>query len=457
MKIELMLLIFVFFISGVMAFDSYVDNGGVVQYLNDSGNLTTANAVYYVNGSLNGTINVMAYNISLLGSGSIERVNCIGYSLNISNVSVGVFNFSNSKINIIDNYGEVFFDLVNSSSNNLSSEIIFRNNSVHISSSFNYSARVILKGIGARFTRPLIYAGSNFCSSCVNLTSLNAENVIFNVSGFGNYSIGENTSAIDSINPEISFVSPTDSDGSLKINRDIKINVSASDSNLVSLTINVYDNIGIVSSSTSSSSTNYISLIDLSPGRYRFNATAVDSYGNRANTETRTVVLNGTSTITNVNSSNYFKIVVYEPKATKYNANLIKINFSATDSSGISSKWYSNGSMNFSYSNPVSINLPNGDYTFRFYATNGLGVVNYTIVQFIINSPTIISSINTNQSIQVVQSNTSKQPITLSNTKEVMDISLTGNNGFMIVAGILALVIAFEAWILRKRRIEYGY
>ena len=113
--------------------------------------------------------------------------------------------------------------------------------------------------------------------------------------------------------------------------------------------------------------------------------------------------------------------------------------------------------MNFSYTNPVTINLQKGDYTFRFYATNGLGVVNYSVVQFIVNSSIVTSTLQANQSIQVVSSNVSKQPITLSNTKEVMDLNLTGNNGYMIIAGIILIVIGIEAWTLRKRRIENGY
>src|SRR3989339_367729 len=467
MKLQLAFVICIFLLSGVMALNDYVDNGGSVQYMNDSGNLTTANAVYYVNFSSNGTGSyiVKANNITLNGlNNSIGEVRAQGYNLSLINISANSFNFNVVRLSVTNLYGEIsFLDEINASGNGLNFLLTIGNNSAYINGSFigsNKSIKVSLFGIGNRFVRPVILNEGIFCSDCYNLTALNAENVIFIANYSGRYSIGENYSASDSVNPGIQFVDPTEGDGTRKTNGIIRINVTANDSNLVSLTINVYDNIGIVSSSTTSSPNNYVYLSDLSGGTYYFNATAADSYGNRNSTETRRVILNGTTITTNTtinaNSSNYLKITVYEPKATKYTTNLIKINFTASDPSGISSKWYSNGTMNFSYTNPVTINLQKGDYTFRFYATNSLGITNYSIVQFIVNSISNLSP-SSNQSIQVVQSNVSKQPITLSNTKEVMDLNLTGNKGYIIVAGILVLIIAFEAWTLKKRRIENGY
>ena len=465
MKLQLAFVICIFLLSGVMALNDYVDNGGSVQYMNDSGNLTTANAVYYVNFSSNGTGSyiVKANNITLNGlNNSIGEVRAKGYNFSLINISANSFNFNVVRLSVTNLYGEIsFLDEINASGNGLNFLLTIGNNSAYINGSvigLNKSIRVSLFGMGNRFVRPVLLNEGVFCSACYNLTALNAENVIFVANYSGRYSIGENYSASDSVNPQISFVDPTEGDGTRKTNGIIRVNVTAFDSNLASLTVNVYDNLGIVSSSTTSSNNNYVYLTFLEGTTYYFNATAIDSYGNRNNSETRRVILNGTvTTIVNTNSSNYFKITIYEPKATKYTKNSILINFTASDPSGISSKWYSNGTMNFSYTNPVTINLQKGDYTFRFYATNGLGVVNYSVVQFIVNSSIVTSTLQANQSIQVVSSNVSKQPITLSNTKEVMDLNLTGNNGYMIIAGIILIVIGIEAWTLRKRRIENGY
>jgi len=464
MKVELAFVVGIILISGAMALNDYVDNSASIQYLNDSGNFLTTNAVYYINFSSNGTGNfiVKANNITINGLGNIiDEVRADRYNLSLINISVNNISFNSVRFDYTNNYGSIsFLEEINLSGTGLNSSMGIGNNSAFVNSSItslNKSIRVALLGIGNRFARPVILNEGVFCFACLNLTALNAENVIFIANYSGRYSIGENYSANESINPGISFTDPTEGDGTRKTNGIIRVNVTANDSNLASLTINVYDDIGIVSSSTTSSYNNYVYLSDLSVGNYYFNATAVDVYGNRNSTETRRVILNGTTTNTIVNSSNYFKITVYEPKATKYTTNLIKVNFSATDPSGISSKWYSNGTMNFSYNNPVTLNLSNGDHTFRFYALNSQGVTNSSIVQFIVNSPIIVSSIKSNQSVQVVQSNVSRQPITMSNTKDVMDLNLTGSRGFMIIAGILVLIIAFEAWTLRKRRLEYGY
>jgi len=95
-------------------------------------------------------------------------------------------------------FGEIrFLDLVNGTGTNLTSDIRIGNNSVFVNSSsnsgLNKSANVTLYGIGDRgFSYPAIFKDGEFCSECYNFTSLTADTIIFNVSSWSNYSIGNN-------------------------------------------------------------------------------------------------------------------------------------------------------------------------------------------------------------------------------------------------------------------------
>ena len=123
MKIELAFVIGIILLSGVMALNDYVDNGSFVQYLNDSGNLTTANAVYYVNFSSNGTGSyiVKANNITLNGlNNSIGEVRAKGYNFSLINISANSFNFNVVRLSVTNLYGEIsFLDEINASGNGL--------------------------------------------------------------------------------------------------------------------------------------------------------------------------------------------------------------------------------------------------------------------------------------------------------------------------------------------------
>lgn len=98
-------------------------------------------------------------------------------------------------------YGKIdFLNLVNGSGSNLignqNSDIVFGNNSVFVNSTSNYglnrSANVTLYNIGHRgFTNPMILKNGAVCEDCYNFTSLDADSVVFNVSSWSEYSIGE--------------------------------------------------------------------------------------------------------------------------------------------------------------------------------------------------------------------------------------------------------------------------
>lgn len=109
-------------------------------------------------------------------------------------------------------YGKISF-LNNVSTNGVSrvltSDIIIRDNYVYVNSSgntyMNVSANVTLYNIGDRgFVTPTILKNGTECTDCYNFTSLNTSTVIFNVTSWSDYEIGEGfnpTIIIERIHP----------------------------------------------------------------------------------------------------------------------------------------------------------------------------------------------------------------------------------------------------------------
>lgn len=98
----------------------------------------------------------------------------------------------------------------------------------------------------------------------------------------------------DTTNPTISLVSPTEISGSILIQENIIVNVTASDSETGINNIDIYlfdSNKNLIDSATSSSTPFYHSFDNLAPGLYYFNATACDLLNHCASTETRNVTV----------------------------------------------------------------------------------------------------------------------------------------------------------------------
>jgi len=94
------------------------------------------------------------------------------------------------------NYGEIkFSNSISGSGANLSDDIMIESNRAYVNSSqtgLNQSANISLYNLPTNFSSPTILRDGVACSSCQNFTSLNAGNVSFSVTGWSNYSIGEN-------------------------------------------------------------------------------------------------------------------------------------------------------------------------------------------------------------------------------------------------------------------------
>jgi cysteine-rich repeat protein len=95
-------------------------------------------------------------------------------------------------------YGNITFltwNVTSASGGNLTQQIYLNNNSAYVNGSnsgLNKSANITLIGLPTNFTNPIILKDGVACGSAnYNFTSLNAGTVVFNVSSWSNYSIGE--------------------------------------------------------------------------------------------------------------------------------------------------------------------------------------------------------------------------------------------------------------------------
>ncbi|MEK6807414.1 MAG: PGF-pre-PGF domain-containing protein, partial [Nanoarchaeota archaeon] len=110
----------------------------------------------------------------------------------------------------------------------------------------------------------------------------------YDVSGNAN-STSTRLTIVDTVKPAINFTSPTETNGSALTTRNIKINVTATDTNLANITVYVFNSTGAYNETTTTTSPNYVSVSVTADGTYIFNATAIDLSGNKNNTDTRSV------------------------------------------------------------------------------------------------------------------------------------------------------------------------
>jgi hypothetical protein len=152
-----------------------------------------------------------------------------------------------------NNFGEIKLSYVSTIKTNFTLIASITSNSVYVNSTsysdYNKSANVTLNGLSINLANPKIYRdGTNLCNSttipsCYNFTSLNAGTVIFNVSSWSNYSIGE-----DLTPPSINFTGPTPSNGTIINVNSIKINTitNESDIDFKNYTYSLYNSIELV-------------------------------------------------------------------------------------------------------------------------------------------------------------------------------------------------------------------
>lgn len=195
-----------------------------------------------------------------------------------SNSYISNYSFIGSGGTIIleNSFGQIRFTSdINGSGTNFTREIMIINNSGSVRSDLNMglnrSANITLRGLLTNYTNPVILRDGAICSFCHNFTSLNAGTVVFNVSYWTNYSIGEN----DNVAPSITINTPQNI---TYTSSSIAFSVTLDKNGSVRYTLNGGIN-NITMETTNNINFNYTNS-SIADGSYVFIAYANDSNGN---------------------------------------------------------------------------------------------------------------------------------------------------------------------------------
>ena len=230
-------------------------------------------------------------------------------------------------------------------------------------------------------------------SGCANITSVNWSEGEHNVSVWVNDSSGNLNSSsvtfeIDSINPLISIVSP--SNNSFTNDTGLNVTFSVSDTNLESCW---YSNDSMLGNTTLTGCAN-ITALTWSEGEHNVSVWANDSFGN----------INGTSITFNIDSS-ALSISILDPSSNFYTTNSsIHVNYSVSGDN-IDSCWYTNDSMTSNTTlagcaNITSVSWGEGQHNVTIYANDSVGTINSGSLTFYVDlsgpNVTLVSPTNNN-------------------------------------------------------------
>ncbi|MEK6842636.1 MAG: hypothetical protein AABX84_02375, partial [Nanoarchaeota archaeon] len=168
-------------------------------------------------------------------------------------------------------------------------------------------------------------------------------------------------------NPTIEYISPTDTNNTSFGRNFIRVNVSATDTNLINITVRLYNSTkDLLRANTSTTSPFFINYTSLSEGQYFFNATATDLLNNKNSTSTRNVSL----ILPN--------LTIAKPENKTYLSNIsISLNFTSTNADSI---WYNidNGA-NTTITENISFNTSQGGHRLNLFANNSVGEITANI------------------------------------------------------------------------------
>jgi hypothetical protein len=177
---------------------------------------------------------------------------------------------------------------------------------------------------------------------------------------------------IDTLPPAISFIRPTPSSNSVQHLSYIPINVSANDTTLANVTINLYNASRALINSTTSPTSFLANFTNLPDGLYFFNATAYDRAGHNTSTQTWNVSLDNVPPL----------ITVVSPlNNTIYNTSIVLLNVSVTEAHPYRT-WYSLGAYNTTYLSPISIFFASGPHTLSVWSNDSSGLISSAYVNF---------------------------------------------------------------------------
>ncbi|MEK6889040.1 MAG: right-handed parallel beta-helix repeat-containing protein, partial [Nanoarchaeota archaeon] len=305
---------------------------------------------------------------------------------NVIDTAINRYNLTGAggvQINFKDtNEGEIrYLQLVTGYGTNLSAEVKIRDNSAYFnatSSGLNKSANVTLYNIGDRgYVSPGILRDGTACgASCYAYTSLTATDVIFNVTGGGNYSVGE---VPDSIVPNVTINFPANTTyGNSAFPLNFNVSLSENGNAMYSLhggaiNVTMFNQTGGVFG-REFNRTN----ASLADGSYTFRVYANDTTGNRNYTESVTFSIDtsvpavASLTETPTDPATYSSSQIYEFNATVTDTSLAvvrlqfnDVNYTATNIAG---NIYN-----------VTLNaLPAGAHSYRWIANDTSNNINAT-------------------------------------------------------------------------------
>ncbi len=218
---------------------------------------------------------------------------------------------------------------------------------------------------GTNFTDVISLEGSNIWTLYMNDT-------------FGNLNSINITFFKDTIYPLISFGDGTE-DTATNFSRNwIYINTSWTETNLVNITFFLYNDTGIVNSTTYTTAVYSINLTNLIDNNYSYEVNITDVANNKNSTGIRTITIDDTSPNVNID---------FPLDGASYNHNNISINYTVSDNLiGLSSCWYTNdsGANNYTITcnQNFTQNLSEGAYTYVLYANDSLNNVDSSSVTF---------------------------------------------------------------------------
>ncbi len=247
----------------------------------------------------------------------------------------------------------------------------------------------------------------------------------------GNTNSSRVTFSVDDNTPLISFVAPTEANGSNLTIGQILVNVTAFDTNLGTTVVRLYNTTSLVDMRSSSAGALFANFSGLRDGDYFFNATVNDTLGNMNRTETRRVTIDTTAP----------SVAIVSPENITYYSTAILVNIS---SNGASSVWFFNGTANETYSSPVTRIFAEGSTMLVAYAADGFGNMNSTSVTFNVDSVNNTAPFVTLNSPLVGE-------VFNANSSFVVDVSLNasigdgdGNNLTVWMYGDNALLASFN-------------
>jgi hypothetical protein len=275
----------------------------------------------------------------------------------------------------------------------------------------------------------------NFTSLPDDIYSLNSTTFDF---ASNSNSTETRTITLDTSNPLIDFVSPTEDNNTFVSRNWVFVNVSVTELNEDTITFEIYNDT-LVNSTSSTSGQREINWTNLADGEYYYNVTINDSAGRENNTETRLITLDTTKPFVDINY----------PENTTYTdfRDVTELNFTVSDTNLINC-WYSldggvtnssptDCSSNFSSLSVVEQETDSWLNNWTVYANDSADNENSSVVFFTTETPfkDFNVTLNTNITLDFIPDNNTHQGVGAINQTSgafLMNNNLTSNSDIVV-------------------------